>query len=184
MSLIFKGDSIPSDVSYKVNPFVSRTFPETDLHIVLTFRKVFMNQRESIQMANSVQHLVNQFNCSRGDIYISKNFTLDVRLCPQMFAQIDVTKHNARLSWSWRHVISCKTLDYNEAFSWFHLIFSTFVAQYWAEDFCFQWSNTIKITQSSVHKTLHIDSVFATEMQLRTYYYHIILRLIYVHSWK
>lgn len=83
--MAFKGEHFINDMPYKHNSPINRTFPAAEIHLVLTIRKIILNQRGATRMLHTASHFKFQFTCSCSDIYTNRT---DGKLLQQMSEHI------------------------------------------------------------------------------------------------
>ena len=72
LSLYFKGDHIAADIKRKVNAALNRTYLAARLQLIWSTRRVMLNHVSRDSCIYSASHVIYQFTCSCGDVYIGR----------------------------------------------------------------------------------------------------------------
>ncbi|CAH8588824.1 unnamed protein product [Dicrocoelium dendriticum] len=70
--LPFKGDHVSNDIGHKLRSAVTRTYATAQLRLIHTTRSLVLHNRQSNSSVSSASHVVYQFTCGCGDIYIGR----------------------------------------------------------------------------------------------------------------
>ena len=72
LNLRFRGDHLASDTRRKVTAAINRTYPAAQLRLVWSTRRVMLNHVSRNLCIHSTSHVIYQFTCSCGDVYIGR----------------------------------------------------------------------------------------------------------------
>ena len=72
LNLAFKGDQPLNDAHYKLKSALRRTYPSAQLRLIPSTRGINLDKGQRSQLENSASHVIYQFTCSCGDIYIGR----------------------------------------------------------------------------------------------------------------